>query len=174
MRIALVFGLLLAACAPALRQDVVMLAALPQIPNALVLYGYTEDSARTVLERDWKVGGDQLERAYCGVPTFTLAVDGGVMYGLKAVRVADNIDADHTAIWFSCQPAEIEIHVHPPQTCHRLATGGMTCLAGGPDAYQCAPSALDIASLLESHRLFAVLQCGPAQLVFYKPAGKHG
>lgn len=111
----------------------------------------------------------QVERAYC-VAYVVTHLDGAPVYRVWAIAPALAVIADPYHVSARC-PAGASVaflHVHTPTTC---TTSALTsCVLGGSDAWECAPSETDRLELLRDGDAFALLQCDRHAILAYYPS----
>jgi hypothetical protein len=132
--------------------------------HAEVIWGIVAPGPGLALEVLWPTEPGSVERGYCAEWTSIPTPTGPVML-VTGVRPVTNYNATPSSVMFSCRREEVMLHTHLPETC----LGTSVCIPGGPEAFQCTPSPVDVRSLETSHEAFGIVQCGERHFVFYKP-----
>lgn len=133
------------------------------------------DSARAKLARTWDdtKNPQQPERGFCMAFNEDRIQDSTVVYVVTDVTPAETAEADPYTTIFRCPEGMAHGHVHTPTTCMGRKGKDVdlsSCVFGGPDAYICFPSPMDIKTLnRDDGEPFAALQCDRQAVVFYFP-----
>lgn len=124
-----------------------------------------DPAVRATLAAAWDTHNPgQTERAYCA--TYRHDQRWGVdVFRVTRIHRARTLASTDSDILYECRDDEVPLHTHPPTTCDSAR-----CRFGGPDAYECFPSELDLASLTAPPPApFGLIQCDRNAIIFYFP-----
>ena len=138
----------------------------------VVPYVFVDMPVRDSLATWWNTDAFANERMYC-VTRFSIT-DTPVHAGKRTVihrlieiweitAASFQVGTPYTTTGI-CGNHEPTLHTHPANTCL-----GNKCMVGGFEADQCGPSQQDLASLAywADTKPFALIQCGPRQVIAY-------